>query len=127
MGRLYLLCDLLSNIVGHFGGNLQRELHEARYIARLEPWGLVDELADAALLDGIGVILAIGNQAVDNLARALRVARNHRLVAHIAIDLYRALVLVEHNAIEVAYGDGASLEGVAPGTTDIVKVHSISC
>jgi len=54
--------------VGHLGGDFEGELHKASYLARFVPRGLVDKFAKVALLDGVGVVLALGHQAVDYLA-----------------------------------------------------------
>ena len=51
----------------HLLGDLKRELHKACYVTRLIPWGLVDEFAECTFLDGVTVILAIGDEAVDNI------------------------------------------------------------
>ena len=101
---------LATHIVGHLGRYLQRELHKASNLVGLVPRSLVDELAQWTLLYGVGVILAIGDKTVDDLARTTAMAWHHRTTLHVAIDIHRTLILVQNNAIEVADGDGTGLK-----------------
>ena len=66
------------HVVGHFGGNLHRELDQPAYLARPAPDGLVDQFAYAPLFDRIDVFAALGEQTGDDAARAFVVAGDQR-------------------------------------------------
>ena len=51
-------------------------------------------------------------------------AGEHRASADIAIYLYRAVVLVEDDALAVAYRDSAGFKCVAPRATYLREVHN---
>jgi len=107
--------------VRHRVGKLHRILHQSAHDAVLTPGGLVDQLAHAALLDGVDVAAALVQKPADDGLRPFIVAGDERAALHIAVDLARTPVLIEDDACGVAHGDGA-VELVVP-TAEIRGCH----
>lgn len=56
---------LSSDVVGHVGGDDHGDFYHAADFAVLAPWGLVDHLLDALLVNGVAVDSVSGDHVAD--------------------------------------------------------------
>jgi hypothetical protein len=103
---------LAPDEVRHDLRQYQGQLDEAPVLPALEPGRLVDQAADAALLDGVGM-----RRALREHGRELRAGRLGVAIEHVAPDqvrttvagerIDRAHIHLEDDSVDVADGDGA--------------------
>jgi hypothetical protein len=97
--------------MGHFKGDLKRELNKAGILTILVPGRLQDHLLDAVLFDGVAVFLPAGQHGFKLTAGRLGVAvqgvgPDQLQPAVLFKDLDCAVIQRQDGASDVADGDG---------------------
>ena len=97
----------------HFKRNLHRHFHKALVFTFVVPRGLIDELLDAVLFNGVGVIPRMDKKIAEQGSGRLRVAvqnvfANEVFISGLEESLLGLLVHIDDFPVFLAYGNGKS-------------------